>query len=459
MLRLRAVLADGGSGGAAEVASVLEELARSSAGNSPSSIGGADCPQLQDAPHPCVQLLQAGCGATWAQFSRGTAATRAAWNGCAVATSTPRATAGRRSTPSCPALLPQVTSWYEERPQSCFLYVCNVCFTQYGGSVSALAPTFAESFGRMATATFRVLSASPSALLDSPDIVDDFFELCSKVLRRMPALLLESEALTTLFHCGCAGLHVQHREANRSVVSFFETLVPLCKGGEHSHCVSPAGLEALLRLLTQHGAQVGGHARRARRCAPGRRPAARRAHRRPRRVTRSWCTRSSSGSPACSPPLASASMAESVLKMLCDIEPASRAWVGQALAALPSAAQPDSEALVEALFGTAHDVQSFTDAVAGAPILRAAPLCHLAPDMPRLLRSVQHRLQAEANRGRLADASRAARARPLRGKACTRTRAARRTSSFTGSVRKEQEAKREVVRGEGRRHQEASRPS
>ena len=44
-------------------------------------------------------------------------------------------------------------------------------------------------------------------------------------------------------------------------------------------------------------------------------------------------------------------------------------------------------------------------AVAGVPILRAAPLCHLAPDMPRLLRSVQHRLQAEANRGRLADAS------------------------------------------------------
>ena len=129
----------------------------------------------------------------------------------------------------------------------------------------------------MATATFRVLSASPSALLDSPDIVDDFFELCSKVLRRMPALLLESEALTTLFHCGCAGLHVQHREANRSVVSFFETLVPLCKGGEHSR-VSPAGLEALLRLLTQHGAQAATRAR-ARRCAPGGPP--RRAHRRP----------------------------------------------------------------------------------------------------------------------------------------------------------------------------------
>lgn len=305
VLRLRAVLADGGSGGAAEVANVLEELCALLRGVSPSSTGGADCPQLQDAPHPCVQLLQELWGDLGAVFARHGGDTRCMERLCRCYKHTAR-NCGTAFHAVVPALLPQVTSWYEERPQSCFLYVCNVCLTQYGGSVSALAPTFAESFGRMATATFRVLSASPSALLDSPDIVDDFFELCSKVLRRMPALLLESEALTTLFHCGCAGLHVQHREANRSVVSFFETLVPLCKGGEHSR-VSPAGLEALLRLLTQHGAQVGGHARprpplrarQAARRAPCSPP--------PRRVTRSWCTRSSSGSPACSPPLASAS--------------------------------------------------------------------------------------------------------------------------------------------------------
>ena len=189
--------------------------------------------RVQDAPHPCVQLLQELWGDLGAVFARHGGDTRCMERLCRCYKHTAR-NCGTAFHAVVPALLPQVTSWYEERPQSCFLYVCNVCLTQYGGSVSALAPTFAESFGRMATATFRVLSASPSALLDSPDIVDDFFELCSKVLRRMPALLLESEALTTLFHCGCAGLHVQHREANRSVVSFFETLVPLCKGGEHS---------------------------------------------------------------------------------------------------------------------------------------------------------------------------------------------------------------------------------
>lgn len=45
------------------------------------------------------------------------------------------------------------------------------------------------------------------------------------MLKKLPALLLESDMLVTAFHCACAGLHVQHREANRSVVSFFENLV------------------------------------------------------------------------------------------------------------------------------------------------------------------------------------------------------------------------------------------
>ena len=52
--RLRELLSQGG--GAAEVANLLEELCALLRGVSPSS-PGTDAPQLQDAPHPCVQLL------------------------------------------------------------------------------------------------------------------------------------------------------------------------------------------------------------------------------------------------------------------------------------------------------------------------------------------------------------------------------------------------------------------
>ena len=39
--------------------------------------------------------------------------------------------------------------------------------------------------------------------------MDDFFELCGKVLYFQPQILLESELLTPAFQCGCAALHLQ----------------------------------------------------------------------------------------------------------------------------------------------------------------------------------------------------------------------------------------------------------
>merc|ERR1740130_894071 len=55
-----------------------------------------------------------------------------------------------------PRLLPKVTAWFEQHPHSCFLYMCNVCLTAFGGSENQeLTPLFGEAFMRMSAATFR----------------------------------------------------------------------------------------------------------------------------------------------------------------------------------------------------------------------------------------------------------------------------------------------------------------
>lgn len=43
----------------------------------------------------------------------------------------------------------------------------------------------------------------------------------------MPEMLLESDLLPTVFQCSCAALHIQHKEAGRSVTHFFEMLLSL----------------------------------------------------------------------------------------------------------------------------------------------------------------------------------------------------------------------------------------
>lgn len=131
-----------------------------------------------------------------------------------------------------------MTGWFERQPHSCFLYVANVCLRGYHDAPELL-PTFRETFARMSAVVFRLLSAAPTAIPDNPDVVDDFFELCSTVLRLHPALLAESELLLSSFQCGCAALRIQHREANRAVVGFFEMLLVLRQAGERCSEMGP----------------------------------------------------------------------------------------------------------------------------------------------------------------------------------------------------------------------------
>ena len=49
---------------------------------------------------------------------------------------------------------------------------------------------------------------------------------------------------------------VQHREANRSVVAFFENLVGISANPHARAQLSPASAHALMALLTEHGAQL-----------------------------------------------------------------------------------------------------------------------------------------------------------------------------------------------------------
>jgi len=215
-------------------------------------------PALQDALHPSVHLLQQLWGVLEAIFERHGGDSRVMEKLCRCYKHTSRNTAQgpfRGDFRSLvPRLLPQVTGWFERQPHSCFLYVANVCLRGYHDAPELL-PTFRETFARMSAVVFRLLSAAPTAIPDNPDVVDDFFELCSTVLRLHPALLAESELLLSSFQCGCAALRIQHREANRAVVGFFEMLLVLRQAGARGN-LSPAAFNGITTLLVANGAQL-----------------------------------------------------------------------------------------------------------------------------------------------------------------------------------------------------------
>jgi len=240
---------------AAEVAVVLEQLCALLRGVSPSHITDAELQAVGG--HPSVLLLESVWDVLDAIFVRHGTSSNCMEKLCRCYKHTAR-TSGDFFRQLVPRLIPQVTKWFEQQPHSCFVYMCNVCLSAFGHGRRAaeLLPLFAEAFRRMTLAAFQLLSVT-STLVDNPDVVDDLFELCGKVLRYQPQMLLESDMLSSTYQCGCAALHLQHREAGRSALRFFENLIDLAVRPERgSEPLPDASLAAIRQVVGTQGQQL-----------------------------------------------------------------------------------------------------------------------------------------------------------------------------------------------------------
>ena len=211
--------------------------------------------------HPSVQLLQGVWDVLDAIFVRHATSSNAMEKLCRCYKHTAR-TAGDSFRLLVPPLIRQMTTWFERQPHSCFLYMVNVCLSAFGHGrrSNELLALFAEAFRRMTIACFQLLwgpSGNWAGLVDNPDVVDDLFELCGKVLRYQPAMLLETDQLSNTFACACAALHLHHREAGRSALRFFENLVDLLvRPDRGTEPLSDNALGALRQLLGSNGGQL-----------------------------------------------------------------------------------------------------------------------------------------------------------------------------------------------------------
>ena len=258
------ILLQSDTASAQDVAVLLEQLCALLRGVHPQSGQGHPLAEAElDAVggHPSVQLLQGVWDVLDAIFVRHATSSNAMEKLCRCYKHTAR-TAGDSFRLLVPPLIRQMTTWFERQPHSCFLYMVNVCLSAFGHGhrSNELLALFAEAFRRMTIACFQLLwgpSGNWAGLVDHPDIVDDLFELCGKVLRYQPAMLLETDQLSNTYACACAALHLHHREAGRSALRFFENLVDLLvRPDRGTEPLSDNALAALRQLLGSNGGQL-----------------------------------------------------------------------------------------------------------------------------------------------------------------------------------------------------------
>jgi transportin-3 len=153
-------------------------------------------------------------------------------------------------------LLETVARAFSTSPRSALIYMLSSCLGTFHDRVD-LHSMFQQCFLSVASVCMGLLS-TPESFADAPDIVEDFFEMAVRYLKRIPTFMLQNaEMINTIFRCGLQGLLLQHREAYRGVASFIEAVL-LAGGGEGmvrdpGVAPQPSPCRGLVeQMLTQH---------------------------------------------------------------------------------------------------------------------------------------------------------------------------------------------------------------
>lgn len=119
-------------------------------------------------------------------------------------------------------LVQQMVSLYSKHPHSSFLYLGSILVDEY--ATSDCVPGLLDMTQAFLTPTYRVLEEE-DGLKNHPDTVDDLFRLCTRFLQRAPLAFLQSNFISSVMQCAILSTHLDHRDANSTVMKFFYDLI------------------------------------------------------------------------------------------------------------------------------------------------------------------------------------------------------------------------------------------
>uniref|UniRef100_T1JHK8 Transportin-3 n=1 Tax=Strigamia maritima TaxID=126957 RepID=T1JHK8_STRMM len=130
---------------------------------------------------------------------------------------------GRQSAPLLEPLVKQIVQLYQVHQHSCYLYLGSILVDEYGMD-QGCHKGLLEMLEAFCGPTFILLDG-PNNLRNHPDTVDDLFRLCTRFLQRITVLFLQSSMFKSILQCGLVACALDHRDANASVMKFFNELI------------------------------------------------------------------------------------------------------------------------------------------------------------------------------------------------------------------------------------------
>ncbi|KAH9568191.1 hypothetical protein CY35_03G065200 [Sphagnum magellanicum] len=124
-------------------------------------------------------------------------------------------------------LLEEVQEGYRQHHHSCLLYLASEVIKVFGADTAC-----AGYLGTLISVLFGQTIALLTSIEDftsQPDVADDCFLLASRCIRYCPHLLIPTTMFPPLLDCAMTGITIQHREACRSILTFFQDVFELRK--------------------------------------------------------------------------------------------------------------------------------------------------------------------------------------------------------------------------------------
>lgn len=119
-------------------------------------------------------------------------------------------------------LVKQIVVLYSEHPHSSLLYLGSILVDEY--ATSHCVAGLLDMVQAFLPPTF-ILLQEENGLKNHPDTVDDLFRLCTRFLQRAPMPFLTSNFISSVMQCGILSTHLDHKDANSTVMKFFYDLI------------------------------------------------------------------------------------------------------------------------------------------------------------------------------------------------------------------------------------------
>ena len=130
------------------------------------------------------------------------------------------------------ALVEMITALFCKVPKSSYMYCGSIAVSEYGSDPEAQR-LFSFMFEKFCGRCFEVLGGGYEAFTESPDIAEDFFILCFRLVSKMPALIFQSTLFQPLLKLAIRGLSLEHWQANYAIMRFVATVFRLlAKAGD-----------------------------------------------------------------------------------------------------------------------------------------------------------------------------------------------------------------------------------